>query len=104
MAARPNKQSAPQRPRSKAAQATAAARAARTRAAAAEDAWEDEAEAHPDAIRFEGKGKVDAGLYDRVLAGPDDAAKRRMWRNAGLMAVVVLIPTVWFLSRVLASG
>lgn len=104
MAARPNNKSAQQRPRSKAAQATAAAREARALAAAAEDAWEAEAEAHPDGVRFEGKGKVDAGLYDRVLAGPDAEARRRMWRNAVLMAVVVLVPTVYFLSRVFAGG
>ena len=91
------------RPKSKAAQATAASRE-RRREAEAETAWEDEAEAHPDGVAFAGKGAVDEGLYDRVLAGPDEAARRRMWRNAALMAVVVLVPTVFFLARVLGSG
>jgi regulator of protease activity HflC (stomatin/prohibitin superfamily) len=104
MAARPTSKSAQQRPRSKAAQATADAREARARAAAADDAWEAEAEAHPEGVRFEAKGKVDAKLYDKLLAGPDAEARRRMWRNAVLMAVVVLVPTIYLVSRMVAGG
>lgn len=100
---RPPRKSAQPKRRSKAAQATADARAARAQAPLSQLIAE-EAEAHPDAVQFQSKGAVDEALYERVLQGHSEKDQRSMSRQALLMGLIVLAAAGYFFSKALSGG
>ncbi len=83
------------RPRSKAAQITQDTRGDRQR-----DRALDDIEAHPEAVEFESRGTVDDALYERHLNGPTAAEQRKMWRNLFWLALALIIPSAFFIYRI----